>query len=262
MGTEVGKIIAAAAGQTNLKRVSLELGGKSPAIVFPDADMDNACLWTHGGLFANAGQCCIAASRIFVHEDLYDEFVKRAVDMAGMINVGDPMDEMVTQGPQIDEEQYNKILELIEIGKKEGAKLQCGGVPQTESYSGPLNGYFIKPTVFSDVQDHMEIAKQEIFGPVMQILKFSTMDEVIERANATDYGLAAAVFSKNVDIINEMVEALEAGSVWVNTYAKVDACAPFGGWKMSGIGRELGEAALELYTEEKTVHMTTKTKNS
>ena len=209
---------------------------------------------------SNAGQCCIAASRIFVQEGIYDEYVKKVVEQAKSRKVGDPMDESVNQGPQIDEDQFHKILELIESGKKDGAKVECGG-SEIKSVNGE-SGFFIEPTVFSGVTDDMRIAKEEIFGPVMQILKFKTKEEVIERANETDYGLAAAVFSTNVNTINEMVEALEAGSVWVNTYAKVDTCAPFGGHKMSGIGRELGEAALSLYTEEKTVSMPTLTKNS
>merc|ERR1712178_331682 len=210
--TQVGHIISKMAAESSLKRVTLELGGKSPAIVFPDCDLDETVDITHFGLFFNQGQCCCAGSRIFVHEDIYDAFVEKAVARAKARTVGNPFDENNEQGPQIDEDQHAKILDLIESGKAEGAKLQCGGA----AVDGP--GFFIQPTVFSDVKDDMRIAKEEIFGPVMQILRFSSIPEVLERANNTEYGLAAAVFSKNIDTCHELMQGLRAGTVWINCY--------------------------------------------
>ncbi|RDD40375.1 Aldehyde dehydrogenase, mitochondrial [Trichoplax sp. H2] len=244
--TEIGQIIMKAAGASNLKKVTLELGGKSPNIIFDDADLDEAVHWSHIGLFLNQGQCCCAGTRIFVQDTIYDEFVARAVAKAKAISVGNPFDD-VEQGPQVDEDQFNKILELIESGKSEGANMKCGGC----RYGS--RGYFIQPTVFTDVQDNMRIAKEEIFGPVMQIFKFSTLDEVIERANDTTYGLAGAVFTKDLKKALHVSNHLRAGTIWVNCYDVFASQAPFGGFKMSGIGRECGEYALQLYTEVKTV---------
>ena len=254
--TQIGHVISKSAAESNLKRVTLELGGKSPAIVFPDCDLDETVDITHFGLFFNQGQCCCAGSRIFVHEDIYDAYVEKAVALAKSRTVGDPFDENTQQGPQIDEDQHGKILDLIQSGVKEGAKLNCGG------NAGDSSGYFIEPTVFSDVTDDMRIAKEEIFGPVMQILKFKDIDEVIERANNTEYGLGAAVFTKNIDIMHQVTEGVRSGTVWVNCYDVFDAAAPFGGFKMSGHGRELSEYALQLYTEVKNVTIATKTKNA
>jgi aldehyde dehydrogenase (NAD+) len=244
--TEVGKIVQTAAAKSNLKRVTLELGGKSPNIIFPDADLDYAVEMSHFALYFNQGQCCCAGSRTFVHESIYDEFVKRSVERAKKRSIGNPFDK-VEQGPQIDEEQFNKILELIDSGKKQGAKLECGG----ERYGD--KGYFIKPTVFSGVKDNMRIAQEEIFGPVMQILKFKTKEEVVERANNTCYGLAAAVFTKDLDTAMYVSSTIRAGSVWVNCYDVFTPQTPFGGFKMSGIGRELGEYGLQQYSEVKVV---------
>jgi len=254
--TQVGHIVSKAAAESNLKRVTLELGGKSPAVVFPDADLDVAIAQTHVGVFLNQGQCCCACTRIFAHEDIYDEFVKKATEAAKSRKMGDPFAAETNQGPQIDEEQHKKILELIESGKQEGATLQCGGA------AGDPNGYFVEATVFSDVTDDMRIAKEEIFGPVMQIMKFKSTDEVLKRANDTSYGLGAAVFSQNIDTVHRMVEGIRAGTVWVNCYDNFDAAAPFGGYKMSGHGREKSEYALQLYTEVKCVTQATPTKNS
>merc|ERR1711981_478289 len=253
--TQVGHIISVAAAKSNLKRVTLELGGKSPAIVLPDADLDAAVDITHFGLFFNQGQCCCAGSRIFVHEDIYDAYVEKAVAKAKARTVGDAFSG-ADQGPQIDAEQHGKILDLIKSGVDDGAKLNCGGG------AGDAAGYFIQPTVFSDVTDEMRIAKEEIFGPVMQILKFKDTDEVIRRANDTSYGLGAAVFSTNINTVNRMVEAIRSGTVWVNCYDVFDAAAPFGGFKMSGHGRENSEYALQLYTEVKCVTVATETKNA
>uniref|UniRef100_A0A2K6T8A8 Aldehyde dehydrogenase 1 family member A3 n=1 Tax=Saimiri boliviensis boliviensis TaxID=39432 RepID=A0A2K6T8A8_SAIBB len=245
--TEVGKLVKEAASRSNLKRVTLELGGKNPCIVCADADLDLAVECAHQGVFFNQGQCCTAASRVFVEEQVYAEFVRRSVEYAKKRPVGDPFDVKTEQGPQIDQKQFDKILELIESGKKEGAKLECGGTAVED------RGLFIKPTVFSEVTDNMRIAKEEIFGPVQPILKFKSIEEVIKRANSTDYGLTAAVFTKNLDKALKLASALESGTVWINCYNALYAQAPFGGFKMSGNGRELGEYALAEYTEVKTV---------
>ncbi|KAM3940013.1 aldehyde dehydrogenase 1A1-like [Leptodactylus fuscus] len=254
--TEVGKLIKEAAGKSNLKRVTLELGGKSPVIIFADADLDNAIEQAHQGLFYHQGQCCIAGSRIFVEEPIYDEFVRRSVEKAKQRVLGDPLSPVTQQGPQIDKEQYDRILDLIESGKKEGAKLQCGGGPWGNK------GFFIQPTVFSDVKDDMRIAKEEIFGPVQQIMKFSNIDDVIKRANNTTYGLAAGVFTKDLDKAMTISTALQAGTVWINCYSAMSPQCPFGGFKMSGNGREMGEYGLHAYTEVKTVTMKIPQKNS
>ncbi|XP_074773076.1 retinaldehyde dehydrogenase 3 isoform X2 [Athene noctua] len=244
---EVGKLIKEAASKSNLKRVTLELGGKNPCIVCADADLDLAVECAHQGVFFNQGQCCTAASRVFVEEQIYPEFVKRSVEYAKKRLVGDPFDARTEQGPQIDQKQFDKILELIESGKKEGAKLECGGLAIED------RGLFIKPTVFSEVTDNMRIAKEEIFGPVQPIMKFKSIEEVIRRANSTEYGLTAAVFTKNLDRALTLASALQSGTVWINCYNALYAQAPFGGFKMSGNGRELGEYALAEYTEVKTV---------
>ncbi|XP_063105786.1 aldehyde dehydrogenase 1A1-like [Cavia porcellus] len=254
--TEVGKLIKEAAGKSNLKRVTLELGGKSPCIVFADADLDTAVENAHVGLFFHQGQCCVAASRLFVEESIYDEFVRRSVERAKKYVLGNPLTPGVSQGPQIDKEQYHKILDLIESGKKQGAKLECGGGPWGNK------GYFIQPTVFSNVTDEMRIAKEEIFGPVQQIMKFKTLDEVIKRANNTTYGLAAGIFTKDLDKAVTVSSALQAGTVWVNCYGGGGNQCPFGGYKMSGNGREMGEDGLYAYTEIKTVAMKISQKNS
>ena len=245
--TEVGKLIMQAAARSNLKRVTLELGGKSPNIVFADADLDAAVEGSFVGLFLNQGQCCCAGSRLFVESHVHDEFVDKIVKRVKRQRVGDPFDPQTTQGPQVSEEQFNKVLGYIESGKKGGAKLQTGG-----NRSGKL-GYFIEPTVFTDVKDEMQIAQEEIFGPVMSIIRFKDIDEVVERGNKTMYGLAAAVWTRDISKAHRLAAELKAGTVWVNCYDVFDAAAPFGGFKMSGIGRELGEYALRNYTEVKTV---------
>uniref|UniRef100_A0A8C6DUB9 aldehyde dehydrogenase (NAD(+)) n=1 Tax=Moschus moschiferus TaxID=68415 RepID=A0A8C6DUB9_MOSMO len=254
--TEVGHLIQVAAGKSNLKRVTLELGGKSPNIIMSDADMDWAVEQAHFALFFNQGQCCCAGSRTFVQEDIYAEFVERSVARAKSRVVGNPFDSRTEQGPQVDETQFKKVLGYIKSGKEEGAKLLCGGGAAAD------RGYFIQPTVFGDVQDGMIIAKEEIFGPVMQILKFKTMEEVVGRANNSKYGLAAAVFTKDLDKANYLSQALQAGTVWVNCYDVFGAQSPFGGYKLSGSGRELGEYGLQAYTEVKTVTVRVPQKNS
>ncbi|RZF34967.1 hypothetical protein LSTR_LSTR010059 [Laodelphax striatellus] len=254
--TEVGKKIKQGAGATNLKRVTLELGGKSPNIILEDSDLDFAVEGAHSALFFNMGQCCCAGSRTFVQESIYDEFVARSAARAKKRVVGNPFDMSVEQGPQVDEDQMNKILDLIESGKKDGAKVVSGGNKVGSK------GYFIEPTVFADVTDNMRIAQEEIFGPVQQILKFKTLDEVIDRANDSIYGLAAAVYTNNIDNANTIVQGVRAGTVWVNCYNVIEAQGPFGGFKMSGNGRELAEYGLQAYTEVKTVITKVPTKNS
>jgi aldehyde dehydrogenase (NAD+) len=245
--TEVGHLIMRAAADTNLKRVTLELGGKSPNIVFADADMDQAIEGSHQALFFNQGQCCCAGSRLFVEEKCYDEFVEKSVARAKKRTVGNPFDKNTEQGPQVDQDQFNKVMGYIDAGKNEKANLLTGGKRVGNK------GYFIEPTVFGDVQDNMKIAQEEIFGPVMTILKFKDLDEVVERANKTLYGLAAAVWTQDITKAHAIADSVRAGTVWVNCFDVFDAGAPFGGFKQSGIGRELGEYSLSNYTEVKTV---------
>eukprot|EP00038_Savillea_parva_P008175 m.175217 g.175217 ORF g.175217 m.175217 type:complete len:499 (+) comp13957_c0_seq1:46-1542(+) len=245
--TPVGKLVMTMAAESNLKKTSLELGGKSPLIVMPDADLEQAVQAAHIGTFLNQGQCCIASSRLYVHEDVYDAFVAKATEAAQNWTTGDPMDSSTLNGAQVDKIQFDKIMRYIASGKTEGATLRCGG-----SRVGG-KGYFIEPTVFSDVKDDMKIAREEIFGPVMSILKFRTSEEVIRRANATPFGLGAAVISRDIGTALSMAHRLRAGTVYVNTYDVFDAAMPFGGFKQSGSGRELGEYGLHEYTEVKNV---------
>ncbi|XP_067093686.1 aldehyde dehydrogenase, mitochondrial-like [Osmerus mordax] len=254
--TEVGHLIQKASASSNLKKVTLELGGKSPNIILSDANMEEAVAQSHFALFFNQGQCCCAGSRTYVQESIYDEFVERSVELAKKRVVGDPFNLTTDQGPQVDEDQFQKILGYISSGKKEGAKLMCGGGAAAD------RGYFIQPTIFGDVQDNMTIAREEIFGPVMQILKFKNLEEVVERANDTMYGLASAVFTKDIDKAHYISSGLRTGTVWINCYNVFGAQAPFGGYKMSGNGRELGEYGLQNYTEVKTVTIKVPQKNS
>jgi len=252
--TEVGKIIQAEAA-SNLKRVTLELGGKSPNIILKGCDMEAAVERSHFGLFFNMGQCCTASSRIMVEDSIYDEFVERSVERAKKRTVGDPW-KNPEQGPQIDRDQFEKIMGYIDVGKKEGAKLMHGGDRALEK------GYYIQPTVFADVEDDMRICREEIFGPVQSIQKFKSLEEVAERANRNNYGLAAAVFTNDIERATYLSHALRAGTVWVNCYNVFSTMAPFGGFKESGSGRELGEYGLEAYTEVKTITTHIGKKNS
>lgn len=254
--TQTGQLVMEAAAQSNLKRVTLELGGKSPNIVFKDADLDNAIKMSHMGVFFNQGQVCCAGTRLFVEEDIYDEFVEKSVAMASKRKVGNPFNYDTEQGPQIDEAQMKKILNLINSGKDEGAKMLCGGSRLGDK------GFFVNPTVFADVQDHMRIAREEIFGPVMQIIKFKSVEELLQRANNTMYGLAAGIFTKDIEKAMYFSSGLRAGTVWINCYNIFDPAAPFGGFKMSGLGRELGEYGMQAYSEIKTVTMKIPQKNS
>uniref|UniRef100_A0A672FCR0 Aldehyde dehydrogenase domain-containing protein n=1 Tax=Salarias fasciatus TaxID=181472 RepID=A0A672FCR0_SALFA len=253
--TQIGKLIQEAAGKSNLKRVTLELGGKSPNIVFADADLDLAVEQAHQGVFFNAGQMCTAGSRIFVEEPIYDEFVRRSVERAKRRIVGSPFDPTTEQGPQISQVQQDRVLELIQSGISEGATLECGGKAFGQK------GFFVEPTIFSNVRDDMRIAREEIFGPVQQIMKFKTIEEVIERANNTDYGLASAVFTKDINKAITVSTAMQAGTVWINCYNAMSSQCPFGGYKMSGNGRELGQNGLKEYAEVKTITMKMVAKN-
>nr|XP_032514890.1 aldehyde dehydrogenase X, mitochondrial isoform X2 [Danaus plexippus plexippus] len=244
--TEVGRIIMKGASEVNLKRVTLELGGKSPLVVFNDADVDKAAEIAHRAAFANAGQCCVAGTRTYVQSGIYDKFVAKAAEIAKKRSVGNPYTD-VQQGPQIDDEMFTKVMGYINAGKKEGAKCVAGG-----DRHGKV-GFFVQPTVFADVTDNMKIAREEIFGPVQSILKFETFEEVIDRANDSNYGLGAGVITNDITLAMAFVRHVRAGSVWVNTYEHVAPQTPFGGFRESGIGRELGEDGIMQYLENKTV---------
>ena len=240
------QIIMRDASQT-LKRLTFELGGKSPNIVFADADLDAAVAGSHFGLYFNQGQCCCAGSRVFVQEKIYDKFVDKIAGMNKARRLGDPLDPETEQGPQVDQAQFDKIMHYIDLGKQEGAQCLSGGKRFGQ------RGYYIEPTLFADVKDEMSIAKDEIFGPVMSVLRFKDVEEIVARANNTCYGLAAAVWTRDVAKAHQLANKIRAGTVWINCYDVFDAAAPFGGFKMSGMGRELGEKGLEAYTETKTV---------
>ena len=246
-GETAQRIMADAA--VTLKRLTFELGGKSPNIVFADADLDEAITGAEFGLFFNQGQCCCAGSRLFVEDAIHEEFVERVVARASQRVLGNPFDSETTQGPQVDKDQFDKIMGYIESGSREGATCATGGKRVGD------RGFFIEPTVFTNVTDEMSIARDEIFGPVMSVLKFSDMNEAVARANNTSFGLAAAVWTSDVQKAHRIAASVRAGTVWVNCYDVFDAAAPFGGFKMSGMGRELGEAGLQNYTELKTVTM-------
>jgi aldehyde dehydrogenase (NAD+) len=245
--TVTGQKVMIGAAKTNLKKVSLELGGKSPNIIFADADLDKAITISTMGIFFNQGQCCTAGSRIFVHEDIYDRFVAKFTELAKNWPVGNPLEDTTLHGPLVDEIQYKRVLGYMQKGKDEGATCVVGG----EKLDRP--GYFVKPTLFTNVSDNMTIAKEEIFGPVTCAFKFKTIEEVVERANDTYFGLAAAIHTTNISTALKVQTLLEAGTVWVNCYNQTFPSAPFGGFNMSGIGRELGEYGLREYTQVKTV---------
>jgi aldehyde dehydrogenase (NAD+) len=245
--TAVGRSILRAAADSNLKKVTLELGGKSPNIIFADADLDLAVEGAHLGSFANQGQVCCAGSRVFVEEPIYDEFLERSIERANRRTVGDPFDPATDQGPQVDDKQFQRVMSYIDRGRSQGARLACGGDQVGD------RGYFIRPTIFAGVEDQMTIAREEIFGPVMSVLPFTSVDEVIERSNQSVYGLAAGVWTRDASKVHAISRNVQAGTVWVNCYNVLDTRAPFGGFKQSGSGRELGEYGLMEYVEVKTV---------
>lgn len=243
---ETAKIIQKAAADS-LKRCTFELGGKSPNVIFADCNLSEAVEGAFHAIYFHGGQCCTAGSRLFVEEPIRAEFVARLAERAKARRLGDPLDDATQQGPQVSQEQLDKILGYVELGQKQGAKLVAGGKRHGEK------GYYVEPTIFDGVKDDMAIAKDEIFGPVVSVLPFSGLDEVVARANNTYYGLAAGIWTKDIDKAHAYARDVKAGTVWVNCYHVVDTSTPFGGFKMSGQGRENGEAVLEHYTETKTV---------
>jgi aldehyde dehydrogenase (NAD+) len=246
--TEVGKIILKASAG-NLKRVSLELGGKSPNIIFPDADMKEAVPTSMMGVFFNSGQVCCAGTRIFVQKDMYDNVVDQLTTFSKGMSYGDPLDPKTVMGPVVSKEQFDRVKRYLDVGKKEGAKVTAGGEP------GTGKGYFVKPTVFADVNNNMKIAREEIFGPVATAIPFKDESDAVLQGNDTEYGLAAAVWTRDIGRAHKVARALKAGTVWVNCYNQIDAISPFGGYKQSGFGRELGKHALELYSQVKSVYV-------
>lgn len=245
--TVVGRQIMKAAASSNLKKVTLELGGKSPNIVFNDANLEETVDWVNFGIYYNHGQICCAGSRIFVQEGIYDKFLEAFKKRAEANKVGDPFLEETFQGPQVSQLQYDRVMSYIDSGRTEGATVVTGGSRLGDK------GYFIQPTIFSDVRPDMKIMREEIFGPVCAIAKFKDEAEAIRLANDSTYGLAAAVHTQNLNTAVRVSNALQAGTVWINCYNMIHWALPFGGYKESGIGRELGEAALANYTQSKSV---------
>ena len=248
--TAVGKLIMRNAADT-LKKVSLELGGKSPNIVFDDADVDAAARGSFAAIFYNTGQCCTAGSRLLVHESVHDQLIEKLVDRAKKLAPADPLDAKARIGPLISQEQLDRVMGYVERGRSEGARLLTGG--RRAAYLGEQRGYWIEPTIFDQVSPEHTIAQEEIFGPVLAAITFRDEEEAIAIANRTMYGLAAGIWTNNVKRAHRVAKQLQAGTVWINTYHPLDAASPFGGYKQSGYGRELGENALDLYTQIKSV---------
>ncbi|KAF2501470.1 aldehyde dehydrogenase-like protein [Lophium mytilinum] len=247
-GREIMKMAA-----VNLKNITLETGGKSPLLIFDDCDLEQAVKWAHIGIMYNQGQVCSATSRILVQEGVYDKFVSAFKEYVSTASkVGDPFADDTFQGPQVTKAQYDRVLSYIESGKTEGATLVSGG-EAFKDVGG--KGFFIHPTIFSDVKDTMKIFREEVFGPFVVISSFKEEEEAISRANDTTYGLGSAVFTQNITKAHRVARKIEAGMVWINSSNDSDMRIPFGGVKMSGIGRELGEAGLEAYTNKKAVHV-------
>ncbi|MEI3605029.1 aldehyde dehydrogenase family protein [Pseudogracilibacillus sp. SE30717A] len=243
--TPVGQSIMKEAANT-MKRVTLELGGKSPNIILPDADLDKAIPGVFNGIMANQGEVCCAGSRVFVHESMYEMVVDRLVEFANNVKLGDGLDEETKMGPLVSERQQTIVTSYVKKGVEEGANLLCGGKELDK-------GYYVTPAVFVDVEDDMTIAKEEIFGPVVVVMPYKTIDEVVERANNSQFGLGAGIWTENLKDAHTVSRKLKAGSVWVNTYNVTDPAVPFGGYKQSGFGREMGSYALENYTEVKNI---------
>jgi len=248
--TEVGKTILREAAAT-LKRVSVELGGKSPNIVFADADQEAATRGAFNGIFYNKGEVCAAGSRLFVEKSIHDAFVAQLVDRTEAIVLGDPRDKATRMGPVVSAGQLDAVLGYIASGTTDGARVAAGGRRATEINGG--KGYFLRPTVFDGVTPEMKIAREEIFGPVLAVLPFNDVDDVVALANGTNYGLAAGVWTKDLSKAHRVARAIRAGTVWVNTYNLYDPSLPFGGFKESGFGRDLGTEAIDGYLETKSV---------
>ena len=246
--TEVGKKVMETAAR-NLKRVSMELGGKAPNIVFEDANVDLAVQGAVGAIFFNQGEVCCAGSRLFVHERIHDEFVEKFTTAARALVVGNPLDSATTMGAQVSLEQHERVLGYIQAGVKGGANIATGG----HSLRPKMGGFFMEPTIFTEAEPDMRIMKEEIFGPVVAARKFSKIEDLLSVANDTVYGLSAGVWTKNMTLAHETARRLRAGTVWINCFNAFDPAVPFGGYKESGFGRELGKAALDLYTEQKAV---------
>lgn len=245
--TAVGREILRASA-ANMKRVSLELGGKSPNVIFADADMDKAVAGSAMGIFSLQGQVCVAASRMFVEDKVYDRFAQALSDQAAKIRLGDPLDPATTMGPLISKEQHDRVLSYLDIGKREGAKPTVGGAAGPQS-----RGYFVQPTVFTEVKNGMRIAREEIFGPVASVIRFKDENDAVLQGNDTEYGLGAAVWTKDLSRAHKVARRLKSGTVWVNCYLNGSPDMPFGGYKQSGFGRELGKYSLDLYTQIKSV---------
>nr|MEC9419711.1 betaine-aldehyde dehydrogenase [Pseudomonadota bacterium] len=247
-----GAKVAALAGE-HLKKTTLELGGKSPLIVFEDADIENAVSAAINANFYSTGQICSNGTRVFVHEAIKEAFVARLAVRTAKAVLGDPLDEATNIGPLVSKQQLDKVLHYMQIGQEEGARLVCGG--GSASVASFPDGYFVQPTVFADVKDDMRIAREEIFGPVLSVLDFTDEDDVIARANDTDFGLAAGVFTRDIQRAHRVIDQLQAGTCWINTYNLTPIEMPFGGYKKSGIGRENGHAAIEYYSQTKSVYV-------
>lgn len=246
-----GRRISIAAAESNLKKVTLELGGKSPSLVFPSADLDQAANWAALGVFYNSGQDCCASSRIYVHESIYEEFSALLKSKAETCKVGFPSDHDTSFGPLISAGQRDKVLGYIQSAREQGATILAGG----NKWSTKSNtGFFVEPTILTNVNQNMKCVREEIFGPVTAVGIFKTEDEAIKLANDTTYGLAGAVFSKDAGQVTRVAAAINAGTIWINNYSGLSSGVPFGGFKQSGIGRELGIQGLEAYTQTKAVH--------
>lgn len=247
--TEVGKLILQASAG-NLKRVSLELGGKSPNVIFPDADMEQAVALSATGVFRNQGQVCCAATRMFVQERVYEEFADRIAGKANEIKLGQPLDPSTTMGPLVSSEQHERVLNYLKLAREEGAQAKAGGERGPQS-----KGYFVKPTIYTDVKNGMRIAREEIFGPVAVLIPFKDENDAVLQGNDTTYGLGAGVWTRDISRAHKVARALKSGSVWVNCYGLIDPVSAFGGYKQSGFGRELGPQSVDLYTQIKSVYV-------